>query len=171
VFVRAAVPADAASIAEVHTRSWQGGYRGLLPQDYLDSIDVAARADRWRRSLSELDRPRFEVLVAELDGVISGFTDVCPSNDPDADPSTVGEIRTMYVRPDAWGTGCGQALMAAAADALRTAGYQAARLWVLDGNARAIRFYEASGWHDDAATKVAEIGGVPILERRFARTL
>lgn len=41
--VRNAVPDNALAVAAVHVRSWQVGYRGLLPQDYL--------GPRYRRAL------------------------------------------------------------------------------------------------------------------------
>ncbi|WP_156759003.1 hypothetical protein [Microbacterium karelineae] len=47
-----AVPDDAATIADVHVRTWRHAYRGLMPQEFLDGIDVAARAERWERILA-----------------------------------------------------------------------------------------------------------------------
>lgn len=47
VKVRAALPADAFAVAEVHVRSWQLGYRGLLPDAYLDALRPADRAARY----------------------------------------------------------------------------------------------------------------------------
>ena len=52
--IRAARVADAAQIAVVHVRSWQGAYRGLLPQAYLDRLDPAHRVGRWERALAEV---------------------------------------------------------------------------------------------------------------------
>jgi GNAT superfamily N-acetyltransferase len=56
--IRAAHAADAAQIAVVHVRSWQGAYRGLLPQAYLDGLDPAERVGRWERSLAEVGARR-----------------------------------------------------------------------------------------------------------------
>lgn len=58
--IRAARVADAAQIAVVHVRSWQGAYRGLLPQAYLDGLDPAERVGRWERSLAEVGAGRAE---------------------------------------------------------------------------------------------------------------
>ncbi len=44
-------------------------------------------------------------------------------------------------------------------------GDSAAYLWVLDGNARAIRFYERHGFAFDGTTKREDVG----LERRMVR--
>jgi hypothetical protein len=42
--VRPATLADVTEIAMIHVRSWQAAYRVLMPQDYLDGLDPAARA-------------------------------------------------------------------------------------------------------------------------------
>ena len=38
MFLRPAEPDDAMEVARVHVRSWQAGYRGLLPDAYLDGL-------------------------------------------------------------------------------------------------------------------------------------
>ena len=38
----------------MHVRSWQGAYAGLLPQDYLDKLDPANRADGDPRQVGEI---------------------------------------------------------------------------------------------------------------------
>jgi hypothetical protein len=77
--IRPARPGDAEAIAHVHVETWQAAYRGLVPDEHLDSLDVDARAERWLRLLSEdepgpsvgvVDRP---VLVAVIDAVVVGF--------------------------------------------------------------------------------------------------
>lgn len=45
--IRPATAGDAAQIGLVHVRSWQAAHRGLVPQDYLDHLDSAARAARF----------------------------------------------------------------------------------------------------------------------------
>ena len=151
--IRPAQASDARAIATVHVRSWQSAYRGLLPQDYLDGLDPAARTARSERALAEMDWPRRGVLVAEDAGQVVGFAGFCPSRDADLDPRAVGEISTIYLLPGAWGQGHGRALMDAALATLGQATYAGAALWVLDTNERARRFYEAGGWHPDGTIK------------------
>jgi hypothetical protein len=45
--LRAARPADAPLVADVHVRAWQVAYRGLLPEEYLDRIRPEDRASRY----------------------------------------------------------------------------------------------------------------------------
>jgi L-amino acid N-acyltransferase YncA len=166
VHVRPAVPDDVATIAEVHVGTWQAAYRGVLPAAFLDALGPERSRGAWARAVQ---RPG--VLVAEQDGAVVGFVHTVPSRDDDADPAVVGEVTSIYVRPGAWGTGAGRALMAAAVDALRGAGFREATLWVLAENPRARRFYAAAGWAEDGATKDDVVGGAPVTEVRYRRAL
>jgi len=49
--LRAAVPADARAIAEIHVASWRSAYRGLLPDSLLDAMSVDELEQRWRSRL------------------------------------------------------------------------------------------------------------------------
>ncbi|MGW2217083.1 N-acetyltransferase family protein [Nonomuraea sp. NPDC001684] len=169
--IRQATPADAQALAEVHVRSWQAAYRGLLPQDHLDGLDPAARRPGWERWLAGTAWPRQGTLVAEADGRVVGFAGVLPARDDDADGATVAEVAAIYLTPESWGRGIGRALMDAALATLTEAGYREAVLWVLDANVRARRFYEAAGWHDDGVTKDDGSRGFVLTEVRYRRSL
>src|ERR1700691_6246781 len=99
--IRAARVADAPQIAVVHVLSWQGAYRGLLPQAYLDALDPAQRVGRWERTLAEVDPATSGVFVAKDDRHLIGFVSCSPSRDDDADPKRVGEVGAIYLLPAA----------------------------------------------------------------------
>lgn len=83
---------------------------------------------------------------------------------------TDGWLEAMYVRPAAWGTGLADELHAAAVAELRRRDGGRARLWVLEQNARARRFYERHGWRPDGSRRVVEFPPHPIdlgYELRF----
>ena len=171
VDIRRAVPRDAARIAEVHVRSWQGGYRGQLPQDLLDSLDPIQRLPRWTTILKQAAWPGRGTLVAEEGAYeLLGFADLGPARGADQG-TAAGEITSIYVLPDRWGQGIGHRLMAAGLATLTEAGYESATLWVLDSNVRAIRFYEAAGWHADGTVKHDDMDGTPIRELRYRHDL
>ena len=161
MLIRPATADDARDIAEVHVRSWQMCYRGLLPQPLLDGLDPAPRVPRWREIVGSGG-----VHVADDSGVI-GFAHACPTRDPDSDPAVVGELTSVYVRPEQWGLGAGRALVDAALADLRGAGLAVATLWVLDTNARAIGFYTRTGWQLDGTAKDDVIGGQAVRELRL----
>jgi GNAT superfamily N-acetyltransferase len=162
---------DARAIADVHIRSWKAAYQGLVPQDYLDGMNLAEHHPRWERRLAETAWPRKGVLVAEVDGQVVGFTGLMPTRDEDEDPGSVAEIATIYLASEAWGHGIGKALMSTALDALSHAGYRDATLWVLDTNTRARRFYEATGWRSDGALKRDTTRGFALTEIRYRHPL
>jgi ribosomal protein S18 acetylase RimI-like enzyme len=169
--IRAATAADADAIALVHVRSWQGAYQGLMPQEHLDQLDVAQRAQRWSRGLTSADPFRDATLVTVTGEQVIGFASVGAARDPDADPGDTGEVYAIYLLPEAWGQGLGRDLMTAALARLADLGYQVATLWVLEGNARARRFYEAAGFTTDGAEQTDDTRGFPVPEVRYRRTL
>jgi GNAT superfamily N-acetyltransferase len=164
--VRRAHPRDAGGIAAAHVASWQQAYRGLLTQDYLDSLSVQVRTQTWEQNLSRPAAPGVATLIAELDGRIIGFASTGPSRDDDAEPDT-GELWGLYLHPDHWGAGHGHTLHAGALAALSSAGATTATLWVLTGNERARRFYEQHGWVADGAKKTDWRGDVRLEEVRY----
>ncbi len=171
VEIRPAVVEDAAQIAEVHVRSWQGAYRGLIPQDYLDGLDPARWAEWRTRKIRQVDWARGGCLVAAAATGLVGFADFGPTRDADQDSALIGEVMAIYVAPDAWGAGCGRELMTTALGHLAHAGYRQVTLWVLDTNARARRFYELAGFEPDGADKVDDRGAFQLREVRYRRAL
>jgi ribosomal protein S18 acetylase RimI-like enzyme len=169
VSVRRAKPRDATGIGLVHVRSWQATYRGHFPQEFLDGLDPKQRAAKWRRYLKESSDDRARLLVTEQNREIVGFANVGPCRDEQL--TTAGEVRAIYLLPEYWDRGLGRELMAAGLDALTSAGFPEAILWVLAANDRARRFYDAGGWIADGAVKEDEGFGFPIREVRYRRAL
>ncbi len=89
---------------------------------------------------------------------------------PGDDPQ-LGELFTIYVDPDDWGSGIGRALMTATLDRLRDEGFVEAVLWVLEDNPRTRRFYERAGWSADGATVEQDWLGSSVREVRYRITL
>lgn len=56
------------------------------------------------------------------------------------------ELRYLGVAPSAWGTGVAVRLLAHVARVAKTGGFDAAELWVLADNERAIGVYVRAGW-------------------------
>lgn len=165
--IRSAAPDDAAQIAEVHVLGWQIGYRGLLPQPFLDRLTAADRIARWTATVQQAAWPAQGTLVATDDELVLGFAHIRPTRDEDQDPAQIGEIASLYVRPDAWGRGIGRRLVAAAKERLIAAGRMSATLWVLDTNTQAIAFYHAIGWSPDGGIKPDVVGGMTIHDLRY----
>ena len=164
VTVRPARVADAPAMGRLHVRAWQAAYRGHMPDEYLDGLRATERAAGWERSLGR-ERPRGAVLVAEQDGEVVGFAALGPSPDPEG----AGELFSINVDPDHWGTGAGRALLEAAHDELARLGFSETVLWVLPANARARRFYERAGWTCDGTERTVDALGATVPEVRYRR--
>lgn len=48
VVVRDATADDADALGVLHVRAWQAAYRGAMPDDYLDGLNAADRAELWQ---------------------------------------------------------------------------------------------------------------------------
>ena len=162
---REARPEDSDEIAEIHVRSWQAAYAGLLPAEALAALSIPDRAARWRSWL-ESPAPGLRVWVAEDDGRIIGFSSTGPSRDSNATRHHA-EVFTIYLAPDVVGRGWGRTLFAHAIDDLRRQGFRSAELWVLTANDRARRFYEAAGWRSDGEEKTESLHGIEVHEIRY----
>lgn len=164
--LRLATPADALAVATVHVRAWQDGYRGLIADEYLDSLRPEDRAARYTFGSADPNAP--ETVVAERDGWVCGFATIGPCRE--AGPET-GELLALHVDPRAWGLGAGRELIADARARLVARGCTEAVLWVLVHNERAQRFYRIDGWRPDGVDRTIEIWGVEIFDTRFRRQL
>ena len=164
--IRWASAADAEGMARVHVASWEGTYRGLMPDEVIDRLTVDMRTTGWSQRLSD-PAPDTAAFVAEHAGELVGLSFVGPTRDDDLDADRVGEVFAIYVSPDHWGHGHGQGLIVRSLDWLRGAGFSAAMLWVLDTNEIGRGFYERGGWRLDEASKLDESFGAPLREIRY----
>jgi len=152
--IREATEGDVPAIARVHVQSWRETYRGIVPQAFLDGIQVEEWEARRRKNQAQ---PGNVTLAAEEDGAVVGFTIGGSNREPH--PDFDKELYAVYVLRSHHGRGLGRALMRALAGRLRPRGLI---LWVLrDNPSRA--FYERLGG-TLAGTKPIEIGGATLEE-------
>jgi ribosomal protein S18 acetylase RimI-like enzyme len=173
--IRPATGADALAIATVHVRSWQEAYRGLVPQNHLDGLDPDRSRVQWESVLETTAWPSTGTLVlVESDTSpttstekIVGFAGLSATRDDDDDPTSVGELQTLYLAPGAWHRGAGSLLLRAAQIQLGRAGFSTASAWVLETNLRARTFYERHGWRFDGASKLHDWGTFVVTDIRY----
>jgi GNAT superfamily N-acetyltransferase len=165
--LRRATGADAHAVARMHVAAWQTAYRGIVPDPFLEAMDVAARAARYTFDRLGSGDPATWIAV-DGDRVV-GMVSISPSRDEDL--PELGEVQALYVSPERWRSGAGTQLMARAEALLVQAGFRDALLWVLRDNHRGRAFYEATGWLVDGRTKTVEIGGREVVEVRYRKSL
>ena len=169
ITTRPATPADAAAIAEIHVRAWQTAYRGMMDDAFLDALSVEQRVAQWRERLTA-GRDDLHVWVADQEGEVVGFCSFGPSDEDDV-PRRTAILHTIYVRPGLTRASSAEPTPARAEQAMREAGYRHAVLWMLKQNANAGAFYERAGWRADGTERGESIGGRPVIEVRYRKTL
>ncbi|WP_017327754.1 GNAT family N-acetyltransferase [Synechococcus sp. PCC 7336] len=163
VTIRKALESDASEIARIHVESWKGAYKGLMPDDVLDALNVSSKTEAWK---SLLTNPENHSYVAEVNSSTAGFASLCACRDPDKNSITVGEIAAIYVHPSNWRLGYGSRLIAKAFEFFRGFGNSEIILWVLEGNRMARDFYEKHGFLVDGESKTHPKSG--LVEIRYA---
>jgi RimJ/RimL family protein N-acetyltransferase len=172
ISVRPATLDDSERIADIQVRTWQAAYAGVMPQEFLDRLDVDARTAMWRRAIDG-GTPPGAIFLADVDGEVVGFIAVGSFRRPEGGPDrTIGEVFAIYVAAEHWSTRAGHALMRAAVDHLADHGVDEIRLWVLADNPRARRFYERFGYVADGETRIEDIAADypdarPVEELRY----
>jgi len=150
---------DAEALTDLHLDVWEQAYTDLMPASVFAERRAgrAQRAERWRGIIAAGSSAN--LLAWSPEGRLLGFSSTGPGRDPADDALPPLELMALYVRAEVYGDGVGHALCTAAI------GASPAYLWVLDGNERAIGFYERQGFGFDGATKPEDVG----LERRMVR--
>ncbi len=154
--IRHARPEDAPMLAGIHVAAWAETYHGLLPDTEIARYDHELRTRQWARQIATgTSRIR---LAPGL-----GFAQVGPQRDPAlAARGYRDELLALYLLGAAQGRGLGRALFAAALGPRP----DPMSALVLDGNARACRFYERSGArHADTLSETVD--GVDIRDRLY----
>lgn len=160
VLIRHAEIDDAAGIARVRAESWLGAYRGIVPDEFLDAIDVGEWAERQHRNMENVSGDLVS-FVAETQGEVVGWAAGGPNREDDPDYS--GELYAIYLLPERQRRGIGLNLTAATARWLIGEGMDSMIVWVLAENHPARRFYEALGGQYVRDHQI-EIGGARLPE-------
>ena len=140
--IRRATAADAPAIARVRVDSWRTTYRGMIPDAYLDGMQVEASTALWDRVLAAGPNTTC-VIVAEHGADIVGFGAgnrlQQPKHGFDA------ELAAVYLRREFQRAGLGRRIVGAVAEAQRRHGGTGLLTWVIAGNKPARAFYERLG--------------------------
>src|SRR2546427_7008305 len=138
--IRAATTLDAPAIARVHVSSWRTTYKGLLPDDFLESLSESAYSERWNRVIADGST---RIYVVEDGGEVIGFAS--GGRERAGEPGYEGELYAIYVLESAQRRGFGRDLLRATVGGLREMGLADMIIWVLSDNQPARVFYERLG--------------------------
>jgi GNAT superfamily N-acetyltransferase len=142
ISLRRAGAADAPAIARVRIDSWRTTYRGIVPDAYLDAMEIDASTAMWDRVLTA-GPGTTSVFVADHGGEIVGFAGGVMLEQPKY--GIDAELVAIYLRREFQHVGLGRRLVGAIVDAQRLHGATGLLTWVIAGNKAARAFYERLG--------------------------
>ena len=131
----------------VHCTAWQEAYRGIVCDQYLDTMSVEATTARARQF------PENTLVAKDKDKVV-GFAVYGSSRDEDL--KDAGEVEAIYVLSEYYDRKIGYRLMNEAVS--RLSEYNTIFLWVFEKNERAINFYHKYGFEFDGCKKEWTLG-------------
>lgn len=147
---------DAADIAAIRT----------LFLEYAASLDVDLAYQAFQNEVASLPGdyapPRGCLLLARDGGAARACVGVRPLDD------NVCEMKRLYVRPEARGSGIGRTLTIAAIEFGRAAGFRAIRLDTLPSMAAAQVLYRSLGFRDIAPYRFSPVAGNVFMELQLA---
>jgi ribosomal protein S18 acetylase RimI-like enzyme len=175
VAVRIATVDDAAVITELAARTFRETFG---PDNTADDMTAyLARSFGLNKQRRELADPSVLYLLATKGGDVAGYAMLQDSRDEapacvakkgeDAAPV---ELVRFYVTSRWHGQGVAQSLMSACVEHARTRGGRTLWLGVWERNARAIKFYEKTGFRD-VGSQVFWLGGDRQIDRVMVRSL
>jgi len=147
ITIRRAVPADAATVAELAERTFSEWFGAQNSPEDMAAHNARSYGEAIQRR--EIEDPDGITLLAESDGVVIAYAQLHRGHAPAciASESPV-EIVRFYVDRPYHGKGIAQTLMSAAIGAARELGGATVWLGVWERNPRAIAFYAKSGFVD-----------------------
>jgi len=137
--IRRATPGDAPSIAQVRVDSWRSTYRGMIPDAYLDGMQVEASTALWDRVLTAGPNTTC-VFVAERGADVVGFS--CGNRLAEPKHGFDAELAAVYLRREFQRIGLGRQLVRAVVEAEMAHAATGLITWVIAGNKPARAFYE-----------------------------
>jgi len=134
---------DAEEISVVHHRSWEETYRGLIPDEVLDSRSFEKSHSMWIDILSGLSSEVQHHKVLEITGKIVGL--VSYGQGRDEDRKERGEIYSLYLLSAYQGKGIGTKLFLEGIRCLQDLGFNSVYLWVLSNNSSELFYQKMNG--------------------------
>ncbi|MBU4486625.1 MAG: GNAT family N-acetyltransferase [Candidatus Delongbacteria bacterium] len=153
MIIREAEIADAAGIAYVHTSSWLTTYRGIMPDEKLDSLNCEDCEKKWLRNIQNSFEGKEILLVAEMNGQIVGFCGGSMNDDPNTKEKYANDLRVIYILQEYQKQGIGRKLVSKYVSMIIDQGIDSMIIWVLEDNISK-EFY-------------VKLGGIKVAEKDF----
>ena len=136
-------PSDATGVATIQVDCWRKAYAGIVPDKYLESLNVNSKAKSWESGLSI--NPDVVRIVALEKNVPFGFIAGLENRSSAFYPDISSEAWSIYVHPDHWKKGIGKMLFLAFIEEMKKLKHTSMIVWALEENLPARTFYESMG--------------------------
>lgn len=154
VYTREMTSGDIKEVRKIYILGWQNAFKGIVPQNYLDRMNL----DDWA--------PPLNGAYVLTDGQnILGTSSISPARD--AAFEGFGEIISIYVLPELIGQGYGHILFEDVKKKLLESGYHKIYLTVFEDNLRARKFYEKHHFFWNKERIALQIDGKDLIELRY----
>ena len=159
--IRNATLEDAGAISCVLASSWKSAYRGIIHDEYLDSLSDNHWVDFLNNAMG--NQTAFSMLLEQEKDIIGAA--ILKAEETEL------HLLSFYLAPERIGHGLGHLFYTAMEAELKRKGYTKCVLDVLQDNYRAIRFYEAHGFLDTDKRIIAELGKRKYTCRIYEKSL
>jgi len=159
--LREAVPADAETVALLHTASWRDAYSNVLDASYLAGPIEQERLAYWKSELVAADAAQRVILAEDQDKAV-GFVSVSWPGDP----AWGAWVSNLHVGRASRGKGAGKQLLKAAATWITGIDAQSRLyLWTFETNEPALSFYKHLGGEvvEKSSSEIPAANGAPIV--------
>lgn len=141
IIIRNVKKEDLWSVSSIVVEGWKSAYRGIIDDEFLDSLKVE---DNYNRRLKDYQENGF--IVAEINNEVVGFCRYTINNLFSQDVKDVDcELCAIYVKPDMKRQGIGSALFKYVIQEQKKNENQKMILWCLKENYKSRKFYEKMG--------------------------
>lgn len=137
VVVRTAVGDDLDAVLEIGHRTWPGTFEPIAGPEYVEM----GLAKWWTPDATIPAIRTGRTLVAEVDGAVVGMAVYGPHDDDLV-------LWKLYVLPEHHGKGVGHRLLETVVARAEELGHRRLSVSVVEGNDRALRFYERHGFRE-----------------------
>lgn len=159
IHTRAARPADATPLADIHAMAWREAYLGIIPSVEIEKM-VSRRGPVWWLNTVRRGKP---ISVLDFGGKLAGYASFGRGRVRGLGD---GEIYELYLKPEFQGVGLGRRLFEATRRRLAGGKLNGLVIWSLTENERACGFYKAMGGEVKARAS-ERLGGVWLDKQAF----
>lgn len=168
ITIRKALPEDASDYTACHISCWQSAYKGIVTDEYLESMLVKKEQiiEHYKKALTDPGDCEYYCVIYESKMI--GW--IIINKSLGKDNAYIGEIWAVYLTQKFWGKGHGRVMLDFAVNELKFAKCARIFLWVFEANERARQFYEKHNFSFSGEKRKVTRYGSPLVQLKYVLT-